>query len=221
MLKEYDTGVGVQSASLPVDARWYYASMEDALSLPSNRIPDQTLFDAFTQIKNGATVSEMPREISLILDKPTEINFQKYFPADTITSVDIFRLPSSEWRKINNTTVAFQMQKEKKEILVRITTDGFIREYSTILVTKPPTLGIKNVTSDGLVSGELSESVTLPLGIQSFVGQKSWILDSSVSNQGTLFNTSLSRTNASFDIMYNNSSLGTFDRNTSLITPVV
>lgn len=122
--------------------------MEDALSLAASRIPDQTLFDAYTQTNNGAIVSEIPKQISLAFDKPTEIDFQQYFPTDKLTSVDVFKLPSSEWRKINNTTIAFQMQKEKKDILIRITTDGFIREYTTTLVTTPPTLAIKNIAPD-------------------------------------------------------------------------
>ena len=114
--------------------------MEDARSLSISRTPEHTLFDAVSQSSDGAIVSQIPREISLVLDKPTEVDFQKYFPTDMVSSVEILRLPSSEWRRMNNTTIAFEMQKEKKEILVRVTTSGFVRDYTTTLVTTPPTL---------------------------------------------------------------------------------
>ena len=152
MWREYSPDIGQQTGSFTVDNYWYYGSMEHAQSIPESRIPNQTLFDAYTRIGDGAIVSQIPREISLVLDKTTEIDFQKYFPYDTLSSVEIFRLPSSEWRKVNATTVAFEMQKEKREILVRITSRGFVRDYTTTLITRPPTLGIKSIDTNGKIS---------------------------------------------------------------------
>lgn len=87
-----------------------------------------------------------------MLDKPTQIDFQKYFPADPISSIEVLRLPASEWRRVNSTTVLFETQKEKRDITLRITTNGFVRDYSTTLVTSPPTLGIENIGDNGVIT---------------------------------------------------------------------
>lgn len=140
LFHEYEPSVGIKNNSFPIEAGWWYTSTEDAHSLPESRLPQQTLFNAYSRTDSGATVAQIPREISLVLDRPTEVNFQKYFPADTVTAVEVLKLPSSEWRRINNTTIAFEMQKEKREILLRITTNSSVRDYKTTLVTRPPTL---------------------------------------------------------------------------------
>lgn len=218
-MDEYSPKVGIHKSSVPLDARWYYATMEDARSIGENRIPNQTLFDAYSTTNFGATVSQIPHEIPLILDKPTEIDFQKYFPTDKLSFVEVLRLDSTSWRRINNTTIAFEMQKEKKEILVRITTDNFKRDYKTILVTRPPTLGIKNVDLSGNISGVLSAPVSLPLGIQSYIDSRGWTLGSPIISQDKLFSTSITRLNPTFDIAYDGSPLATIDRSSgSLIS---
>lgn len=211
IFRDYDPEIGIQEDSFPVGTRWYYASMQDARSLETTRMPTQTLFDAYSRSDNGATVSQIPREISLTLDKLTEVDFQKYFPVDTLSSVEILRLPASEWRRVNKSTVAFQMQKEKKDITVRVTTNGFVRDYITTLVTRPPLLGIESVDEGGNIVGDISQTVDLPLGIQSVVGGKSWTIGSSVSVKGTDFTTTIPR-NATFDISYDKNVLATLDR---------
>jgi hypothetical protein len=84
------------------------------------------LFNAYSRIDSGVTIAKIPREISLTLDRPTEIDFQKYFPANTISFIEVLKLPSSEWRRVSNTKIAFEMQKEKREISLRIKTDSSI-----------------------------------------------------------------------------------------------
>lgn len=112
------------------------------------RLPYHTIFDAYTRTSDGAIVAQIPREISLDVDKPTEVEFQQYFPTDVVSQVEVFRLASSEWRKIAPTKVAFEMQKQRTEILVRVTVNGFVRDYTTTLVTKIPKLAIDSIDAN-------------------------------------------------------------------------
>ncbi len=176
-LREYPATISTQNISLDVDPRWYYASFEDARSSLESRLPQHTIFDAYTRSSNGSIVARIPREISLDIDKPTEIDFQQYFPTDTVSQVEIFKLSSSEWRRVNATKIAFEMQKQKTEILVRVTVGGFVRDYTTTLVTKIPKLAIDTIDASKNVSGTLSSTVVSPVGIQSFIAGKSWTLN--------------------------------------------
>ncbi len=67
------------------------------------------------------------------------------------------------------TKIAFEMQKEKTEILIRITTNGFVRDYTTNLVTQIPKLAINTIDTNRTISGTLSSPVVSPVGIQSFL----------------------------------------------------
>lgn len=158
-LTEYEPGIGIKKLTLPVETEWYYGSLLDARSSQEARIPHGTVFDAYTDFSEGDVISQMPRQISLSVPGPTEIDFQTYFPADTLTNVEIFRLPSSEWRRVSATKVAFEAQKEKKEILVRVTTtSGRVRDYVTQIMTLPPKLYIDSVDSAGLLTGKITNS---------------------------------------------------------------
>lgn len=120
-LAEYAPGIGVKKLSLPVETKWYYGTSVDARSMTENRLPHATVFDAYTDFSQSDSVSQIPRQITLSLPSPTEIEFQSYFPADTLTNVEIFRLPSSQYRRVSATKIAFESQKTSTEILVRVT----------------------------------------------------------------------------------------------------
>lgn len=136
----------------------------DARTLTENRLPHATVFDAYTDFSESDAISQIPRQITLSLPGPTEIDFQSYFPADTLTNVEIFRLPSSEWRRVTSTKIAFESQKETREILVRVTTSGRVRDYTTRIVTAPPKLSINTVDQTGVFLGNVSSSAnSLPM----------------------------------------------------------
>ncbi|MCB9807445.1 hypothetical protein H6768_06290 [Candidatus Peribacteria bacterium] len=198
-LSEYTPGVGLKKLSLPVDSKWYYGSLIDARTMTENRLPNATLFDAYTEFSQGDTVSQIPRQITLTLPSPTEIDFQSYFPADTLSNVEIFRLPSSQYRRVSSTKIAFESQKNVTEILVRVTVGDRVRDYTTRLVSIPPRLSIDTLSSDGQLSGEIiSAPSSLPLGVQSYIDGKSWLLSSGFSSSisGTSFETSVVRTSS-------------------------
>jgi len=183
-LTEYVAGIGIKQLSLPVEQEWYYGTIMDARSLSDNRLPHGTVFDAYTDLSQSDTVSQIPRQITLALPGPTEIDFQTYFPADTLTNVEIFKIPSSEWRRISSTKIAFESQKESREIFVRVSTSGRVRDYTTRLVTVPPKLYIDTVDAGGVLTGKVSSSTsTLPMGIQSYVDDQSWTLATGFSSR--------------------------------------
>lgn len=158
-LTEYEPGIGIKKLTLPTEAQWYYGSLLDAKSSQETAISHGTVFDAYTDFSEGDVISQIPRQISLSVPGPTEIDFQTYFPADTLTNVEIFRLPSSEWRRVSSTEVAFEAQKEKKEILVRVTTtSGRVRDYTTQIMTLPPKLYIDSVDDNGFLTGKITNS---------------------------------------------------------------
>lgn len=147
-LTEYEPGIGIKKLTLPAEAEWYYGTIMDAKSPLESKIPYGTVFDAHTDFSESDVISQIPRQITLSVPGPTEIDFQTYFPADTLTNVEIFRLPSSEWRRVSTAKIAFEAQKEKTEILVRVTTtSGRVRDYTTQIVTFPPKLYIDSVDS--------------------------------------------------------------------------
>ncbi len=79
------------------------------------------VFDAYASSSEGSILSNIPSQIRLSLPSPTEIDFQSYFPADTLEDVEIFRLPSSQYRKLSATKFAFETQEESTQIVVRVT----------------------------------------------------------------------------------------------------
>lgn len=162
-------------------------------------------------------MSQIPREISLSLPGPTEVDFASYFPADTLINIEIFRLPSSEWRRISNTKVAFEAQKETREILVRVTTASRVRDYITSIVTKPPKLSIDTVDKEGTLSGKLTSATgVFPMGIQSYLDNQSWTLADGFENTGNTFATNIVRGATKFSVQQGTESLVTFDRSSAL-----
>jgi len=117
--------------------------------LAENILPHATVFDAYTDFTNSDIISQIPRQITLSLPSPTEIDFQSYFPADTLTNIEIFRLPSSRYRRVSATKIAFDTQKESTEILVRVTAGSRVRDYTTTIATTPPRLSIDTLSPEG------------------------------------------------------------------------
>lgn len=170
-LTEYEPGIGIKKLTLPAEAEWYYGTIMDAKSPLESKIPYGTVFDAHTDFSESDVISQIPRQITLSVPGPTEIDFQTYFPADTLTNVEIFRLPSSEWRRVSTAKIAFEAQKEKTEILVRVTTtSGRVRDYTTQIVTLPPKLYIDSVDPSGILTGKITNSSgNVTLGVQSYI----------------------------------------------------
>lgn len=201
-LTEYAPGVGIKKLSLPVETQWYYGTITDARSTQETRLPHGTVFDAYTDISLGDAVSQIPRQITLALPGPTEIDFQTYFPADTLTHVEILRLPGSQWRRVSSTKIAFESQKEGQDILVRITASGRVRDYTTRLVSVPPKLFIEKVDDTGALTGKIAPADNaLSLGIQSYLDGQSWsIAGNFASKTDGTFATSIPRTSTKFSL---------------------
>lgn len=149
ILDVYDPEIGISSSTLSVDPYWYYGHIENARTLSESRISRSTIFDAYSEFDPSAALSQIPTEIPISFDQPTEIDFQNYFPADTLDNVEVLRLAESEWRRDSElpTKIIFQTQKERKEILLRITAHGIVRDYDTTLVTKTPKLVVDSLSS--------------------------------------------------------------------------
>lgn len=194
-LTEYEPGIGIKKLTLPTEAEWYYGTLLDAKTPVETLVPQGTVFDAYTDFSESDVLSQIPRQITLSVPGPTEIDFQTYFPADTLTYVEIFRLPSSEWRRTANTKIAFEAQKERKEILIRVTTtSGRVRDFVTQIVTLPPKLYIDSVSSSGSLTGKITNSSSdVSLGIQSYLGGQSWTLANNFQNSEDDFSTSIVR----------------------------
>lgn len=220
-LTEYEPGIGIKKLTLPAEAEWYYGNIVDARSSHDDlRTPHGTVFDAYTDFSESDIVSQIPREIALSLPGPTEVDFQSYFPADTLINIEIFRLPSAEWRRISNTKVAFEAQKETREILVRVTTASRVRDYITSIVTKPPKLLIDTVDKNGALSGTLTSGIgVFPMGIQSYLDNQSWTLADGFQNTDNTFTTNIVRGATKFSVQQGPDPLVTFDRSSGL--PVI
>lgn len=109
------------------------------------------------------------------------------------------------------------MQKEKTEILVRITVNGFVRDYSTTLVTQIPKLSINSIDANRTVNGTLSDPVVSPIGIQSFLGDRSWTLNSGASVKDTSFSASFANMIPSLDVINGTTNILSMNRNTGAL----
>lgn len=218
-LAEYAPGIGIKKLSLPVEPAWYYATITDARSLVENRFPMSVVFDAYASSSEGSILSNIPSQIRLSLPSPTEIDFQSYFPADTLEDVEIFRLPSSQYRKLSATKFAFETQEESTQIVVRVTLAWKKGDYTTRILTETPKLGINSVDQSGKVSGKtLSVSPILPLGIQSYIDNQSWTLARWFGSNGDIFSTSVVRNTPKISLNFWADALATFDRNSGVPT---
>jgi hypothetical protein len=111
----------IQDFSLPVVPGWYYMVARDAFSVLENRLPIATLFNARTESGDGQLVDTLPTVINLNFDTPTEIDFQQYFPLDTLSKVEITGLSESFWKQATTTKILFQTSKKDQDITLRIT----------------------------------------------------------------------------------------------------
>lgn len=119
----HHTGVqkDIQEFSLPVTPGWYYVVARDAFSLSENRIPRMTLFDTNSESEEEQFIDTLPTTIDLDFDKPTEVDFQEYFPLDTISKVEVTGLSESFWKQITATKILFQTSQEDKTMTLRVT----------------------------------------------------------------------------------------------------
>lgn len=218
-LAEYAPGVGIKKLSVPVESDWYYGMVTDARSLNQQRFPHGTVFDAYADFIQWSVLSQIPPRIKLSLPSPTEIDFQSYFPADTLSNVEVFGLPSSQFRRISPTKIAFETQQESTPIVVRVTVLWKIQDYWVRIVTDAPKLSIKTLHNDGKVlGGGVSVSSLLPLGIQAYIDNQSWTLSRWFSTNADNFSTSVDRTTPKISLNYTDLPLVTYDRNSALPT---
>lgn len=218
-LSEYPPGAGIKKLSFPVKSAWYYGHITDARSLDQKRFPHATVFDAYANFLQWSIFSQIPPQIKLSLPSPTEIDFQSYFPVDTLSNVEIFGLSSSQFRRISPTAIAFETQQESAPIVVRVTVSGRIQEYWVKIVTDAPKLSIKTLQSDGKVAGtSVSVSPLLPLGIQTYIDNQSWTLSRWFSSNADVFSTSVERVNPKISLATGESPLVTYDRNAAFPT---
>ncbi len=165
--------------------------MRDAGSLPESRTPHQTLYDAYTIEAGSEPLARIPSTIPLQIGVPTEIDFQNYFPQDTITKVDILRLPQSSFRRLGPTVIAFETQNQEQDITVRVTFDYSFRDYSVRLLVAVPQIRIDNVNNSGETAGTISQNIQTPLAVQTYLGNKSWVLTAGVPVSQNRFSTTL------------------------------
>ena len=123
VLTEYDGERGIHSAGIDVKPDWYYGVMVNARTLEERRMDRSTIFNASTDFDTSDPIAQIPRNITLLFDRPSTIDFQSYFPADTIDRVDVYQLASSQWRRDaeSSTNLVFLPPQDKKPILMRIT----------------------------------------------------------------------------------------------------
>jgi len=111
----------IQDFSLPVSPGWYYVVAHDATSLREHSLPRATLFDAYTDITGDTLTDTLPTTIGLHFDTPTEIDFQEYFPIDTITKVEVSGLSDKFWRQNGATKIIFETLQQSQSMILKVT----------------------------------------------------------------------------------------------------
>ncbi len=119
----YHTGVqnNIQDFVLPVTPGWYYVVARDAFSAREKDRPRAILFDTYTDVEEEHLVDTVPTVINLNFDTPTEIDFQKYFPLDTIEKVAITGLSDAFWKQSTATKFLFQTSQEDRSMTLKVT----------------------------------------------------------------------------------------------------
>jgi len=150
----YHTGTTkVQNLSLPVIAGWYYVVSHDAHTPYATSIPEATLFDAYIDVENEGLADTLPTVLNLNFDRPTEIDFQEYFPLDILTKVEITGLPEAFWKQVTTTKILFQTSQEQQSMILRVTgKKGVTYTYPIDLTTTPAQLAITDVDSKRLLT---------------------------------------------------------------------
>lgn len=193
--------------------------MEDARSLEEYRIPQYTLINTYTRQYTNDIIAQIPRELPVSIGRPTEIDFQKFFPSDILISVDVTNMLPSEWRKISNTVLAFEIPNGRKDINLRITTAGNnIHDYKTVLIASLPATAISYADNAGNVSGVSDTDISSPLGIQTYLDDKTWPLISTSLSKDKKFQSKVPE-DAQIELSYDNSILGSFYRNEGFFIP--
>jgi len=203
----YHTGIQkrIQDFTLPVLPGWYYVVARDAFSSSENRIPHATLFDAHTDTQDGPLADTLPTTINLNFDTPTEVDFQEYFPLDTIVKVEVTGLSDDFWRQAGATKILFQTSQKDQSMTLRVTSKkGIVYTYTINLVTKPATLAIEHLDNQKLLTGTISTDTTLPLTIQSFINGKSWTVSAPLNIKDKTFTTSFADISPEWSVSYEN-----------------
>lgn len=118
----YNTGAfKIQDFSLPVSPGWYYVVAHDAASVREHSLPVATLFDAYTDIEGDVLTDTLPTMINLKFDGPTEVDFQQYFPIDSITKVEVSGLPEKFWRQNGATKIIFETLQQSQSMILKVT----------------------------------------------------------------------------------------------------
>jgi hypothetical protein len=201
----HHTGIqkNIQEFTLPVTPGWYYVVARDAFSMEWNRLPQATLFDAHTEGEEWQLVDTLPTVLNLNFDTPTEVDFQQYFPLDTIQKVEINGLEQAFWKQISATKILFQTSQADRDMTLRVTSKkGVVYTYPMTLVTQPAKLTIKQVDSKKSLTGTISTDTTLPLTIQSFVDNKPWTVSAPLVVKDKAFTTSFSGISPEWSVMY-------------------
>lgn len=210
----------LETFSLPVLPDWYYVSSHDAGSLWSNRAPQFTLFDAYTNWTIGQLADTLPTSLPLRFDTPTEIDFSIYFPLEWVAKVEVSGLSESFWKQISATKILFQTSQENVLFTLRVTNKKWIiSTYPLTLETKPATLAIQQVDSKNNISGTLSESTTLPITIQSYIDGKPWTISTPITSAENKFTTSFLDITPEWSISYNNKKAFSMKRDRINIAP--
>lgn len=151
----YNNGItNIQNFSLPVLSGWYYMTAHDART-PSapQMIPQAILFDSTADVESGGLSDTLPTVLTLNFDRPTEIDFQQYFPLDTLKKVEVNGLPESFWKQVTATKILFQTSQERQSMTLRITGEnGVTYTYVMGLVTTPAQLAITNIDSKKILT---------------------------------------------------------------------
>jgi hypothetical protein len=220
LYQEYSPNVWIKNNSFSVaDPSWLYSTMEDARSLEEYRIPQYTLINTYTRQYTNDIIAQIPRELPVSIGRPTEIDFQKFFPSDILISVDVTNMLPSEWRKISNTVLAFEIPNGRKDINLRITTAGNnIHDYKTVLIASLPATAISYADNAGNVSGVSDTDISSPLGIQTYLDDKTWPLISTSLSKDKKFQSKVPE-DAQIELSYDNSILGSFYRNEGFFIP--
>lgn len=100
---------------------WYYVVAHDANSLREHSLPVATLFDAYTDTEGDILTDTLPTTINLKFDSPTEVDFQQYFPIDTITKVEVSGLPENFWRQNGATKIIFETLQKSQSMILKVT----------------------------------------------------------------------------------------------------
>jgi hypothetical protein len=216
----YHTGVfKIQDFSLPVSSGWYYVVAHNAASIREHSIPQATLFDAYTHTENDILFDTLPTTLQLKFDTPTEVDFQQYFPIDTITKVDVSGLSDTFWRRESATKIIFETLQKSQSMILKVTgKKGTISTYPMTLATEPARMMISGINSDKILSGTISENTALPLVIQSYLDKKSWTISSGIVAQDKKFSTSFANSLPVWDISYGADKAFSLNRNRGVLS---